>query len=339
MKKIIFSFSLMIIFIFAGCMEKNPKETTANFKNNIIEKKYTEERFLFGTYIQMIVFSESKEKAENAMNKAFEKIAEIDNKYNSKTKNSVIYNLNHSEKKEVILDTEGKMLFDEVKKVYDLSQGKYDITISPLLDLWGFNGEKRENLPSDEEIKNILDKIGFDKVVFENNKIILKEPVKEIDTGSFLKGYAVQMARDVLEENGIKYAFVSSISSIATINGKPDGTPWKIGIQNPSDSENILGIVEVKNKALGISGDYQTYVEIDGKKYHHIMDKDTGYPVKDKKLMVVICDSAFYADMYSTAFFNMDIEHIFKKSEDLNTDVLIVDSDEKIKTTKNFVLK
>ena len=326
MKKIIFL--IMVLFIFAGCGQKN-----------VSEQKYIEERFLFGTYIQMIVFSDNKDKAYDAMNEAFKKIAEIDSKYNSKTKNSLIYDLNHSERKEIILDEEGIMLFNKVKEVYEMSGGKYDITISPLLDVWGFNTNGRENVPADEEIKKALNTIGFDKVILEGNKLVLKEPVKEIDTGSFLKGYAVQEARNILAEKGIKRGFVSSVSSIATVGGKPDGTPWKIGIQNPADSEKILGIVEVENKSLGISGDYQTYVEINGKKYHHIMDKETGYPVKDKKLVVVVCDLAFDADMFSTAFFNMKPEDIFKKAEVLNADVLIVDSDEKIKTTKSFQLK
>ena len=328
MKKIIFL--LITIFMIAGCGHKEA---------NPIEKKFTEERFLFGIYIQMIVFSDNKEKAEDALNVAFEKIAELDSKYNSKTKGSIIYNLNHSEKKEAVLDEEGIMLFKEVKKVYDLSGGKYDITVSPLLDVWGFSTDGRENIPSQKELEDALNKIGFDKVVLENNKLILKEPVKEIDTGSFLKGYAVQRARDILEEKGIKHGFVSSISSIATVGGKPDGTPWKIGIQNPADSTKLLGIVEINNKALGISGDYQTYVEIQGEKYHHIMDKATGYPVKDKKLTAVVCDSAFYADMYSTAFFNMNVEDVFKEAEVLSADVLIVDSEQKIKTTKSFKLK
>lgn len=327
MKKIIFL--LLLISMFIGC----GKEKISN------EKKYTEERFLFGTYIQMIVFSENKEKAENAMNAAFEKIDELDRKYNSKTKNSIIYNLNHSNEREVKLDDEGIMLFNEVKKIYDMSNGKYDVTISPLLDTWGFDKNGRENIPSNQEIQDALSVIGFDKVIIDNDKLILNNSVKEIDTGSFLKGYAVEKAKEVLEENGIKNGFISSISSIATIGGKVDGTPWKIGVQNPSDLEKILGIVEVENKSLGISGDYQTYVEIKGKKYHHIMDKNTGYPVEDKKLVVVICDSAFQADMYSTAFFNMNIEEVLKKAELLNIDVLIVTNMGDIKTTKSFKLK
>lgn len=324
-KKIIFL--IITVFILGGCGSKEMK-------------RFTEERFLFGTYIQMIVFSENEKSAKEAMDKAFERIGEIDSKYNSKTKGSIIYNLNNSETKEAILDTEGVMLFTEVKKMYDFSHGKYDITITPLLETWGFFSEKpRENVPSDEELKEALSHVDFSKVTLEGNILKINAPVKEIDTGSFLKGYAVEEAKKVLAENGIKNGFISSISSISTVGGKADGTPWRVGVQNPEFSDKLLGIAELDGKALGVSGDYQTYVEINGKKYHHIMNKDTGYPFGDKKLVAVICDSAFMADLYSTTFFSMSTEEIFNFAENSNIDVLVVDKDNIQKTTKSFHLK
>ncbi len=329
MKKIIFL--ILILLTIFGCGQKEISGTA--------EKRFTEDRFLFGTYIQIIVYSENEKTAKSAMDKAFDKIVEIDSKYNSKTKGSIIYNLNNSENKEAVLDSEGVMLFNEVRRVYELSHGKYDITVSPLLETWGFFSDGRENVPSEAELKETLKYVDFEKVVLEGNLLKINKPVKEIDTGSFLKGYAVEEGKKILAEEGIKYGFISSISSISTVGGKADGTPWKIGIQDPSTSNKILGIAEIEGKALGISGDYQTYVEINGQKYHHIMDKTTGYPVKDKKLVVVICDSAFLADMYSTAFFNMDTEEIFNFAEKENIQVLIVDVNNVIKTTKSFKWK
>lgn len=317
---------MFTVFLFSACGKKEMQ-------------KFTESRFLFGTYIQMIVYSENEKEAKDAMNAAFERIGEIDSKYNSKSRGSVIYNLNNSEKKETVLDDEGKMLFEEVKKVYELSHGKYDITISPLLEVWGFYTDGRKDVPGEDELKEALKHIDFDKVELNNNILKINEPVKEIDTGSFLKGYAVEEAKKVLAERGIKHAFVSSVSSISTEGGKPDGTPWKIGIQNPDVSNEILGIAEVESRALGISGDYQIYVEINGKKYHHIMDKETGYPIHSKKLVAVICDSAFLADMYSTAFFSMETEEIFQIAERENLEVMIVDDSNQIKMTKSFHLK
>lgn len=324
-KKVIFL--IIMIFMLIGCGSKEME-------------RFTEERFLFGTYIQMIVFSENEKSAKEAMDKAFKRIAEIDLKYNSKSRGSIIYNLNHSQEKQAVLDEEGVMLFTEVKKMYDFSEGKYDITISPLLETWGFfSDEPRENVPSDEELKEALSHVDFSKVVLDGNILKINEPVKEIDTGSFLKGYAVEEAKKVLAQEGIKNGFVSSISSISTVGGKVDGTPWRVGVQNPDFSDQLLGIAELEGKALGVSGDYQTYVEIAGRKYHHIMDKDTGYPVGDKKLVAVICDSAFMADMLSTTFFNMSTEKIFEFAEKSNIDVLVVDKDNIQKTTKSFSLK
>ena len=327
MKKIIVL--MLCMFLFTACGEKNSSP----------EKKITESRFLFGTYIQMIVYSENEKEAHEAVNAAFDRIGEIDSKYNSKTRGSVIYNLNNSEKKEAVLDEEGVMLFQEVGRVYKLSHGKYDITISPLLETWGFYSDGRENIPSREELDKALKQIDFSKIELKNNIIKINGPIKEIDTGSFLKGYAVEEAKKVLAEKGIKNAFVSSVSSISTIGGKPDGTPWKIGIQNPDVSNEILGVAEVEGRALGISGDYQIYVEINGKKYHHIMDKETGYPIDNRKLVVVVCDSAFLADMYSTAFFSMTAEEIFDFAEKENIEVMIVDNSNKVKMTKSFHLK
>ena len=327
MKKIIVL--MLCMFLFTACGEKNSSP----------EKKITESRFLFGTYIQMIVYSENEKEAHEAVNAAFDRIGEIDSKYNSKTRGSVIYNLNNSEKKEAVLDEEGVMLFQEVGRVYKLSHGKYDITISPLLETWGFYSDGRENIPSREELDKALKQIDFSKVELKNNIIKINEPIKEIDTGSFLKGYAVEEAKKVLAEKGIKNAFVSTVSSISTIGGKPDGTLWKIGIQNPDVSNEILGVAEVEGRALGISGDYQIYVEINGKKYHHIMDKETGYPIDNRKLVVVVCDSAFLADMYSTAFFSMTAEEIFDFAEKENIEVMIVDNSNKVKMTKSFHLK
>ena len=305
-------------------------------------EKIEESKFLFGTYIKIIVYSDNKEKAMKSIEKAFNEIQRIDEKYNSKSEGSLIYNLNNSDNKTVKLDEEGIKLFEGVNKAYELSEHKYDVTIAPLLELWGFTEEAMElpslKLPTKEEIEFTKTFVGFDKVhISEDGILSLESPVKEIDTGSFLKGYAISKAKEVLKAEGIDSAFITSISSMDLIGTKPEGKPWKIGLQNPENPSEILGIVPLKNKAMGVSGDYQTYVEIDGKMYHHILDKDTGYPVEDKKMVVVLCDNAFDADLLSTTFFLMPIDEVINyvdSREDF--DVLIVDKDMNIITSKNF---
>ena len=278
-------------------------------------EKIEESKFLFGTYIKIIVYSDNKEKAMESIEKAFNEIQRIDEKYNSKYEGSLIYNLNNSDNKTIKLDEEGMKLFEGVKKSYELSEHKYDVTIAPLLELWGFTDEAMEltnlKLPTKEEIDFTKTFIDFDKVkISEDGTLTMESPIKEIDTGSFLKGYAISKAKKLLKDDGIKSAFITSISSIDLIGTKPENKPWKIGLQNPENPSEMIGIVSLKNRAMGVSGDYQTYVEIDGKMYHHILDKDTGYPVEDKKMVVVLCDNAFDADLLSTTFFLMPIDKV-----------------------------
>ena len=323
-KKLLIVF--VLLFSFIGCSEK---------KIN----KFESERFLFGTYIRITVYDKDEKLAKTSMEEAFKEIERIDNKFNSKVSSSVIGKLNASPKEAVELDEEGVYLFNELKEIYELSNGKYDITIGPLLKVWGFGETGDITIPSEEAIKAAQSKIDFSKVKLEGNKLSFEEPINEIDTGSFLKGYAVEKAKLKMKELGVTSAFITSISSIDVIGTKPENKPWRIGVQNPDAPDQIIGIVELDDEGMGVSGDYQTYVEIDGKRYHHILDKETGYPVTDKRMVLVVCDDAFMADMYSTAFFTMPIEKIINYAEnDQKMKVLIVDKDMNIHKSKNLEL-
>ena len=329
MKTKILSFIVILTLFLISCGKKEVQ-------------RFEESRFLFGTYIKIIVYDSDKDFATKSIDKAFAEIQRIDEKFNSKTEGSLIYNLNTTDNKTVKLDEEGLKLFDGVSKAYEISGHKYDITIAPLLELWGFTEDSIElpnlKLPSKEELEFTKRFVDYEKVkISDDGTMTLEAPVKEIDTGSFLKGYALARAKEVLKAEGVKSAFVTAISSIDIIGEKPENKPWKIGLQNPQDPSQILAIVSVKDRAMGVSGDYQTYVEIDGKMYHHILDKDTGYPIEDKKMVAVLCDNAFDADLYSTTFFLMPIDKVIEYvNSKENLDVLIVDKDMKIITSKNF---
>lgn len=315
---------LLLPLAFIGCTDKKMQ-------------KFESEKFLFGTYIKITVYDKDEKLAKKGMEEAFNEIERLDNKFNSKIKTSIIGKLNSDPATPVELDDEGLMLLSKVREVYELSDKKYDITIGPLLKAWGFGEVGEVSIPSKEFLAQILTEIDFDKVKIEGNQMYMESPVNEIDTGSFLKGYAVARAKKVMEEMGITSAFITTISSIDVINTKPENKPWRIGVQNPENPEDLLGIVELNDEGMGVSGDYQTYVEINGKKYHHILDKATGFPVRDKKLVMVICEDAFLADLYSTAFFTMPVEKVMKYAENnKKLKVLIVDKDMNILKTKNL---
>lgn len=312
------------LFFFGACA---PKEA----------KKYEESRFLFGTYIKISVYAEKESLAKESMEAAFDEIERIDKKYNSKREGSLIYQLNHSPNHEVEFDEEGMYLLREVQKAYELSHHKYDVAISPLLELWGFEDESKAKVPSKKEIEKAVASVDFDKVKMEGTKVKLLSPTREIDTGSFLKGYALKKAKDVMMAKGITSAFITSISSIELLGSKPEGKKWRIALENPMNKEDMLGVLSLSDKAVGVSGDYQTYLEINGKRYHHILDKATGYPVNDRKMVVVLCADGLEADIYSTAFFLMPIEEVLRyvNSQD-DMEVMIVDKEMNFHMSSNF---
>ena len=319
---------LLIILLFSltfiGCMEEKVQ-------------KFESEKFLFGTYIKITIYEKDEKLAKEGMKEAFDEIERIDNKFNSKIDSSLIGKLNSNSVDSIELDDEGLMLFSKVREMYEFSDKKYDITISPLLKLWGFGEIGDISIPSEKDLAEVLPEVEFDKVKIEGKKLYMAPPVKEIDTGSFLKGYAVARAKKVMEAKGIASAFITTISSIDVIATKPENKPWRIGVQNPENPEELLGVVELNDEGMGVSGDYQTYVEIDGKRYHHILDKTTGFPIRDKKLVMVICEDAFLADLYSTAFFTMPVEKIMKYAENnKKIKILIVDKDMNILKTENL---
>ncbi|GLI57848.1 FAD:protein FMN transferase [Propionigenium maris DSM 9537] len=315
---------ILIILSLFGCGSREPQR---------VER----EKFLFGTYIKIIVYDEDTKLAEKAIEAAFREIARIDAKMNNHSEGSLIDKINKSTEKRVEIDEEGERILGEVKRVYKLSKGGFDITLRPLLETWGFTVDGGERVPTPEEIEEALSKVDYSKVKIEGGYLTFDAPVEKIDTGAFLKGYAIAQAKLLMEDMGIKSAFITSISSIETIGTKPGGVKWRIGIQNPSNPREILKVANLDDKAMGVSGDYQTFVEIDGKKYHHILSTKDGYPIRDKKMVVVICEDGYTADLYSTAFFSMKIEDIMNYVETQNDlEVLIVDENSKIVISSGF---
>lgn len=320
MKKIII---MIIIFtIFCSCN-----------KNKL--KKVTKENFYFNTLIQITVYSENQNIALDAINKAFIEIDRIDNYYNSYKKDSKVSKLN--ENKKIVADEELKNILTEIGKIYKLTEGNYDITIKPLIELWENSVNNSKRIPNGEEISEILENIDYSKVIIDENNILKIGRNQKIDTGSFLKGYAIKKAKKILKDNGINSGLITAVSSIETINGKNNSENWNIAIENPNNQNVILKTITLNNKAIGVSGDYQNYYEVNGNKYHHILDVKTGYPINDKKMVVVIAEDSFIADIYSTALFTLKIDRILEIIN--NTDdieVLVVDNLDNIHMSENF---
>ena len=184
--------------------------------------------------------------------------------------------------------------------------GAFDPTVRPLMELWGFTTEAYR-VPALEEINAALSLTDWEAVELRGGDVSLA-PGQKIDLGGIAKGWASETVCAVLREHGVESALLYLGGSVQTLGTKPDGSLWRIGVQNPDGSEEHLGILSVGECAVVSSGGYQRYFDEGGMRYHHILDPETGYPAESGLASVtVVCSDAVAADAYSTALFVMGL--------------------------------
>lgn len=202
----------------------------------------------------------------------------------------------------------GKLLWDilmQSKRFHTLSGGAFDITVKPLMELWGFY-RKAGRLPSEKEISETLEKVGLDKVIFDEKLHTVKftRPGLSFDLGGIAKGYAVDKAAEAVKKLGIKSGIINLAGNMYCFPVPPPGRKtFVIGIRNPLRKEEICGKVDMLGTSISTSGNYERYVVIDGVRYTHIMDLKKGTPVSDILSVTVITPLALDADLLSTSVF------------------------------------
>jgi thiamine biosynthesis lipoprotein len=256
---------------------------------------YQEKRALMGTFVE--VSSPEKEAAKIV----FDEIQRIESLLSKYDQNSEITKLNKAGRLSVSGDT--AFLLRKAKEFWLKSAGAFDITVGPLLDLWGFSN-KDYRIPKKEEIKNTLRLVGMEKIIFEesDNVVEFSLPGMRIDLGAIAKGYAVDCAVKKLKENNIKSCLINAGGDIYCLGNK-FGKPWEIAIQDPRE-DDFLGDLELQNQAVATSGDYAQYFIQGNTRYAHIFNPRTGFPAKSEIISVtVIARDCLTADALATSIF------------------------------------
>lgn len=189
-------------------------------------------------------------------------------------------------------------------------------------------------MPSDSEITELLKNVGYERVHMEDGSVWLENGIM-LDLGAVGKGYAGDLAAQILRDNGITSALLDLGGNIQTIGKKPDGSFWKLGLQDPF-SEGTLGILEISNKAVVTSGAYERYfIGEDGKRYGHIIDPVTGYPAENGLASVtVIADEGRLCDALSTSLFVMGADRAMEYWQlHQNFDMILITEDGEIYLT------
>jgi len=232
-----------------------------------------------------------------------ETLLQLDCKW-SATSDSEVHRLNTNQSS-YDLSSETEQLIVESVQLCRETDGKLDITLLPLTDLWGFHTQN-PHVPDQEQIANVLSRCGVEQISFHKNGILLKSDCK-IDLGATAKGYAADLVAEKLKESGCDSAVLSLGGNVRTIGTKSDGTDWIIALRDPFEASKILGTISVRgDSSIITSGNYERYFEENGVRYGHIIDPATGYPVNNDLVSVtVLSDRGIVGDAYSTALFVM----------------------------------
>ena len=179
--------------------------------------------------------------------------------------------------------TVGKDTLKVVKagvKYGELSDGDFDITIGSVSGLWDFQSENPV-VPEQSKITEALKHVNYKNIQFDGNKIRIIDPKAKLDLGGIAKGYVADELTILLEKEGVTSAVINLGGNISTIGGKPDGSPFIIGIEKPyTDRTEIIGTTTADNQTVVTSGIYERQFQKDGKIYHHVLSSKTGYPVE-----------------------------------------------------------
>ena len=201
----------------------------------------------------------------------------IEQKYSRFLPDSVIGQINARAATEAVpIDEETRALLKYADHLFDLSDGLFDITSGLLQSVWDF---KNKVIPSSKDIQPLLEHVGWREVEVSEGTIRFAKPKMQIDFGGFGKEYAADRAADVMMQSGAVSGYVNLGGDVRALGPRPDGTPWVIGIRHPRNPEKLMASIPLERGGLATSGDYERFMEKDGKRYCHILNPKTGWPV------------------------------------------------------------
>ena len=335
---------VMAIGMLSGCGTSGDTEKSKNDSRKAVEqttqaevdtdrKSQNEEDesesrdiFAMDTYMTLTAYGKNAKKALDA---AVDEINNIEQLVSTGIDSSEVSQINKNGKGSVS-ETTG-YLIKRSKEIYDSTNGVFDITIYPIMQAWGFPTENYR-VPGKKELKKLRGLMGADHVLYDEKKqeVTLNKEGMKIDLGGIAKGYTSSKVMDIFKENGISSAVISLGGNVQTLNGKPDGSDWRVAVENPADTGSYIGVLSIKDKAVITSGGYERYFKQDGKTYHHIIDPANGYPANNGLTSVtIVSDDGTLADGLSTSLFIMGPEKAQKywKEHSDEFDTILVKDD------------
>ena len=274
-------------------------------------RTYTTQRsaFIMDTIVDLKIETKQKN-ANDILDNTFKLMEDYENRLSFYKNESQIWKFNNSIIDSLFLDEDLKEIFSISKKLFNKTNSHYDITIGTLSEIWDFDNEI---IPTNAEIEKAMQNTDFEKLKIMNG-YLHKPNAMKINLGSLAKGYIIDKTVEYLKQQNVISGFVNAGGDMR-IFGRDK--PFKIGIQHPrSGSNELIDALNVGNRSVVTSGDYERYFIKDDIRYHHIIDPLTGFPSQNAISVTVIAETALIADAYSTALFLLEPQHAIKLAEE-----------------------
>jgi len=273
--------------------------------------RYEDSRVSMACVYSIVVYGDDPQPLRQAVDAAFDEVDRIDRLMSHYKPDSPLSRLNREAAKgPVKIEPE---LFDflaECLRYGRASDGAFDVTVGPLMKAWGFfRGEGR--MPSEQELSAARRGVGYQHVILnaQERTVYFDRPGVELDLGGIAKGYAVDRAVGVLKQRAITRALVSAGgSTIYGLGVPPNETGWEVKVQDPVAPDKVAMTVRLKDQALSVSGSYEKFFDLGGRRYSHIMDPRTGRPVEGVLSVAVITDTGTAGDALDNVFYVQGVE-------------------------------
>jgi thiamine biosynthesis lipoprotein len=288
--------------------------------------KFEDTRSMMDTFVTITVYAPDEEKAESVIGAAFDRIEEIESVASIFDEEAQAFQLNRDGYLEAPSE-DLRQLITKSLEYNKLTDGAFDITVQPLLELWEAGLWQEPEEVQQRRISETLKLVGGDKISVEDDRIFFTEAGMKITLGGIAKGYAVDEALKVIKKMGIKHALVNAGGDMATLGSKPEGEPWLIALVNPDDLTQSLANFTIAGEAVATSGNYERYFD-PKREAHHIINPKTGYSAQKCISATLVAPNASQADALSTSIFVMGPEAGVALIESLsNIECLIVSAD------------
>ena len=318
---LIFLFAVLICLFAAGCQKSHSSEA------------YDKEIFALDTIIKLRLYGDNSQAAADL---AQNRIIQLEQLLSVTDPGSEVSKINMNSGEKISVGDDVFNIIQTAENISSRSNGSLDISVYPIVRLWGFTTDKY-TVPTKDEIEKELADVDYKKIrINEEDRTIQTAKNMEIDLGAIAKGYISEQTKNLLKQQGIDSAVLSFGGNIQTI-GTKNGDPWKIGVKYPF-TEDSFAILKEGETAVVTSATDQRYFEENGVMYHHIIDPKTGYPVDNGVLSAtVVCDSGTLADALSTSLFVMGIDdavELYKNSDDF--EFIMIDKQNKVYVTQGL---